>query len=464
MRWRLLLAFLAVILVTLLSLSFWIQNNTVDVVDNFFRKGGNYGAEALVDELERHYETHGDWQLAEDILLSNNKRPGQGMMNTGGQTQPDLAHMGDLLNRLTMSLADKNGFILYGLQIGDSTGKIDDEILNNSIKLYHIDKIVGYLIPSDIRIYNDLNYSDSLGEKIRIAAFNSILIAGAVSVLLAFILGYFLLIPIRQLTGAAEDLAKGDFSTKLTMTGAKEFVTLGKTFTYLAESLQSNEKRRQAMTADIAHELRTPLAVQRANLEAMQDGIYPINQENINLLLEQNEMLNQMVEDLRVLALTDANELSLVLETVDFNQLILTTVELFKSQAEKKEIALNFQSDEEFFIEGDPARLSQILNNLLSNGLRHSPENGLINLKLNKIGQSVQLDIYDNGPGIPEDVLPYIFDRFYRADSSRARDQGGSGLGLTIAKRLAEAMGGKLVASNHAEGGAKLSLTLPIKI
>ncbi len=459
MRWRLILAFLAVILVTLLSLAFWLQTNTSDVVDNFIRRGGNYGAESLVTELEDHYAAHGNWILAEELINNNFKGPGTGMqMQNGGMTPQNSPFQ----NRPQMSLADMHGNILYGPGLDLYPDGLDTEILEGSIQLHMGEEVVGYLIPNDIGFLIGIDYSKSLSTRITSAALNSILIAGGVSILLALIFGYFLLIPIKQLNDAANDLAGGNFERRVEIKGAKEYVALGETFNYLAESLQSAEKRRQSMTADIAHEIRTPLAIQRANLEAMQDGVYPMDQENLDLILTQNEKLNKMVEDLRILALSDANELTINKIEIEFGKHISDVLSQFRSQAEKKNIRLDFSSGKEFKIFADPGRISQILNNLLTNALRHTPEGGEISLSIIADKNDIQLIVKDSGPGFPADVLPNIFDRFYRGDSSRARDQGGSGLGLTIARRMAEAHGGQLMAENHADGGAILKLSLPI--
>ncbi|MBT3669651.1 MAG: HAMP domain-containing protein [Chloroflexi bacterium] len=460
MRWRLILAFLAVILVTLLSLAYWLQTNTSDVVDNFFRSGGNYGAETLVAELEAHYAEFGDWSLAEDLVTINFKGPGPGMQlqNAGGPPQNT-----PFQNRPQMNLVDVDGKILYGPSVDIYPDELDEVVLENSIYLHKGEEIVGYLIPNDIGFFNGIDYSKSLGTRITSAALNSILIAGGVSILLAIVFGYFLQVPIKQLNDAANDLASGDFSRRVEIKGAKEYVALGETFNYLAESLQSAEKRRQAMTADIAHEIRTPLAIQRANLEAMQDGVYPIDQENLDLILTQNEKLNQMVEDLRLLALSDTNELTINKIEIEFSNLVSDILSQFKLQAEKKNITLSLSAENDIQTFVDPGRISQILNNLLTNSLRHTPENGEIFLTVTGSEKEISISVKDSGPGFPEDVLPNIFDRFYRGDSSRARDQGGSGLGLTIARRLAEAHGGKLTANNHPEGGAIFNLTLPLQ-
>jgi signal transduction histidine kinase len=254
--------------------------------------------------------------------------------------------------------------------------------------------------------------------------------------------------PINELTRAAEQLGKGDLTQRVQVHGNDEFAMLGRTFNQMAESLKNAEESRRAMTADIAHELRNPLAVQRANLEALQDGIYPLTAENLEL------------------AMADAGQLGLDLTQVDLLALTNRIVERYQPGALEQGVILTLDSgttdsENRYEIVADAMRVEQILGNLISNALRYSPEGGKIRIRLAETPESVRLTIYDGGPGIPDEALPYIFDRFYRADRSRSRTDGGSGLGLAIARQLTEAHGGMLTAANHPEGGAVFTLSLP---
>jgi two-component system sensor histidine kinase BaeS len=246
--------------------------------------------------------------------------------------------------------------------------------------------------------------------------------------------------------------------------GSDELATLGHTFNHMADSLQQAEDARRAMTADIAHELRTPLAVQRANLEALQDGVYPLTAENLAPVIEQNYLLTRLVEDLRTLALADAGQIELERAPTDLTVLVQRMVERFQPQASSQHVSLSFIPPTLPIpqISADAIRLEQVLTNLLSNALRYTPEAGRIDLRLSTTDGSIRLSIHDSGPGIPEESMPYIFERFYRVDKSRARAEGGTGLGLAIARQLARAHGGDLTATNHASGGALFTLILPV--
>ena len=217
------------------------------------------------------------------------------------------------------------------------------------------------------------------------------------------------------------------------------------------------------MTADVAHELRNPLAVQKAQLEAMMDGVYPISAENLQAALDQNTLLTRLVGDLRTLALAEAGELTLEQVEIDPGLLLARVVERHRPLAEKRNIQLTLVSNggKAGYLLGDPDRLDQILGNLLSNAFRYTPDGGQITLELVPSGTSIGMMIHDSGPGIPDDALPHIFERFYRADKSRSRQEGGTGLGLAIARLLTQLMGGTIMVENHPSGGAIFTLQFP---
>jgi two-component system OmpR family sensor kinase/two-component system sensor histidine kinase BaeS len=265
------------------------------------------------------------------------------------------------------------------------------------------------------------------------------------------------------LTHVARSLAAGNLAQRVVVAGDDEMALLGQTFNRMVDSLQKAEESRRAMIADIAHELRTPLAVQQANLEALQDGIYPLTAENLVPLLEQNQLLIRLVEDLRVLALADTGQLTLESTEIDLGALLQSVAARFypKASINQATIETLIQPDCPP-IKLDPARIEQILTNLLSNALRHTPAQGKIEINMAHSATQAVVTVRDTGAGIPPEALPHIFERFYRAEKSRSRIAGGSGLGLSIARQLAQLHGGDLTAANHPQGGAVFTLTLPI--
>lgn len=361
-------------------------------------------------------------------------------------------------------LSDADGQILYDSGQASPDGKLDRQEMRAAIPIQAGGQTIGFLAIQGSPGFSSTD-QDQLVNRINQVALTAGLIAGAISLVLALVLAYRLLKPVQELTQAAEQLAQGDLSQRVDVRGNDELATLGKTFNQMASSLQSSEANRRAMTADIAHELRNPLAIQRANLEALQDGIYPPTPENLELVLEQNHLLTRLVDDLRTLALADAGQLELDRTPTDMKSLVERLLSRYVPQARERNIQIDLTSEEpyESYVQVvvDPIRIEQIIVNLFSNAIRHTHEGGFIHSHLSATLQAVQLVVHDSGPGFPEEALPHLFERFYRVDKSRSRSEGGTGLGLAIARQLAEAHGGSLIAANHPSGGAVFTLTIP---
>jgi two-component system sensor histidine kinase BaeS len=451
MRLRLFFGFLLVILVTLTAVASFARQGASVQVHSFMGRGGWYGGEDLVAELETYYRDHGNWQGVDSIFASRHG-PGMGMgrgSDFGGMMP-------------AWRLAALDGSLVYDPS-GAVPQRLSSQELQSALVLTSAGSTIGYLLTPPEMPAPDQNFEATLLQRITRASFNAALIAGGISLILALLLVTILLKPVNQLSTAAVKLAQGDLSQRVSTRGAKELVALGHSFNRMAESLQRAETSRRAMTADIAHELRTPLAVQRAHLEALQDGIYPLNQDNLEVILRQNQLLDRLVEDLRTLALADSGELKLEKHTLDLAELAADVADGFKGRADQSGVGLQLNLDPSCpDVEADLERIQQILHNLLQNALRHTPHGGKIVLVLTCEDRQARLSIQDSGAGIPPETLPYIFERFYRADPSRSRSEGGTGLGLAIARRLAELHGGRLEAANQAAGGAVFTLILPL--
>jgi signal transduction histidine kinase len=412
-------------------------------------------SEQLVSDIAEYYQQTGTLIGAADALNLPNRGQARGRGNLG---------VGMGINQ-NLVLADQNGDILYSSTPIDDVSSLSALQLQNAFPIQQDGKNVGYILIEGSSSYSS-NDEAFLLNRINQAALIAGVIAIAISLLVALFLAYRLLLPVRDLTNGSEQLAAGDLSYRVPIRGNDELATLGKTFNLMADSLQNAEENRQVMTADIAHELRNPLAVQRATLEALQDGIYEPTPDRLGLILEQNQMLTRLVNDLSTLALADAGRLELDKVPTDIYDLLQRVEGKFSVQAAEHgqgiTISNDIQGTTSLVINIDPIRVEQIINNLISNALRYSPENGQIQLRLSTIKAQVIIDVIDQGPGIPDDALPHIFERFYRADKSRSRLEGGTGLGLAIARQLAEAHGGSLNAVNLPAGGSKLTLSLPI--
>jgi signal transduction histidine kinase len=358
-----------------------------------------------------------------------------------------------------LRLYDAQGELLLDTSGADSGGRANSDTLEQAIPLEVENQVVGYLL-TERRLQFTPAHERTLLTRLNRSALAAAIIAGAVALVLALLLAYRLLRPVQDLTQAATHMAKGDLSQRVPVRGDDQLATLGRTFNTMADSLEQAEHRRKALTADIAHELRTPLAVQRAHLEALQDGIYDLTPENLAAIQEQNQVLTRLVEDLRTLALADAGELALERTPTDVAALLERVVARFSPQAGEADVNLNLALGGSNLTRPlDPQRIEQILNNLLSNAIRYTPEGGTIYIRLFREGDDVLITVRDTGPGIPNEALPHLFDRFYKIDKSR-RQHSGTGLGLAIARNLAQAHGGDLTACNHPQGGAVFTLRL----
>jgi signal transduction histidine kinase len=319
---------------------------------------------------------------------------------------------------------------------------------------------VGYLLPEG-GMGGSRSDETYLVGRLTQAAIVGGAIAAALALLLAIFLAAGVMRPIRLLTHAAQTIEQGDLGQRVVVQGNDELAVLGRAFNAMAGSLQQAQQIRKALTADIAHELRTPLAVQRAQLEALQDGIDPLTLDSLAPILEQNLLLTRLVDDLRTLALADAGQLALDRAPTDLTALLERLAARFRPQAEQRQVRIITHLPEQAIVLSlDAQRIDQILGNLLSNALRHTPAGGQIWLSLAPLPAGARLEVRDSGPGLPPEALEQIFERFTRLDRSRSRSDGGAGLGLAIARRLAEAHGGSLTAANHPDGGAVFTLTL----
>jgi two-component system, OmpR family, sensor histidine kinase BaeS len=449
MRTRIILSFVLVVLVSVGSFVLILRQSAEREVGAFMFRGGMVGLESVVDALEDYYRTNRTWEGVENLFPASVRTQGRHGMGMGGMMTQNL------------KLADPNGRLLFDSQ-NDSLGQLTQAELDRAVALKNGRRTVGYLLYQTGTAFT-VNDQTNLVERLTRAAVIAGLAGGGLSLLLAILLTYRLARPIEDLKRSAQQVAAGNLSQRVRVVGKDELSSLGTAFNQMAESLQRSEVNRQAMTADIAHELRTPLAVQRAHLEAIEDGLYPMSEENLQPILAQNLLLTRLVDDLRTLALADAGQLSLNVSHVDLLALIREVIARFTPQTvtDQIELVLVEPSSPLPPIQADPTRIGQIISNLITNALRHTPSGGKITLSMEQNNGRLLLSVHDTGPGIPPHSLDRIFDRFYRADTSRSREEGGTGLGLSIARYLARAHGGDLSAANGPDGGAVFILTLP---
>lgn len=270
--------------------------------------------------------------------------------------------------------------------------------------------------------------------------------------------------PLAEIMTAADTVAAGDLSVRVPGRVPGAMGRLVGRFNHMIAELERAEQQRRNLTADIAHELRNPLHIIQGNLEGMLDGVYPADEEQLSTTLEETRLLARLVDDLQTLSLAEAGQLPLHpvdIQAVDLLEDVRTS---FAVQAEACRVRLQVDRPEhesELWLHVDPQRMDQVLSNLVANALQHTPEGGVVTLSVHALPEAgVRLQVRDSGRGIPEDELPYIFDRFWRGDKARQRS-GGSGLGLAIARQLVRAQGGEITAASQPGSGTTFTIELP---
>ncbi len=284
---------------------------------------------------------------------------------------------------------------------------------------------------------------------------------GVLTLLIGLLLMQRMVTPLADVIAAAHAVAEGDLSTRVAVRGPGDLRSLSDSFNRMADALDRTDRERRNLLADVAHELRTPLTIIRGKLEGMVDGVYPADEAHVAPVLEETYVLERLVEDLRLLTLAETRQLHFEREPVDLGDLAERAADLFGAEAAEKGITITVRVEPDLAaVNADPQRVGQVIGNLLSNALRYVPERGQVEVAVQRSNGSVELAVSDNGPGVAESDLPHLFDRFWRSDKSRARSEGGAGLGLAIAKQLVEAQAGTITASNVPGGGLRVVFRL----
>jgi signal transduction histidine kinase len=473
-------AFLLVIAIGALVITILVSQATQSAFNLYTTRSGQVWAQRLAPALADYYSNSGSWQGVDAFLQSGNtvinppgmmvNGPGQGKGLRAGQ-QPGGGMMGVLGQRLI--LVDGQGIVVSDTQDVLTGKQISSAVLKNGTPITVNNNLVGTLIITPNDFPGSGTPAGDFLASVNQAIINSVVIAGIIALALGAALFFQITAPLRQLKKAARAIADGDLSQRVNIRSRDELGELGQTFNYMSESLSKAETQRQHLLADVAHELRTPLAAIQGTLEGMQDGILPKDEEQLAALHAEAILLNRLIGDLRLLSLAEAGQLTLERQEISPGEYIQQVAERIKPQADQKKVTLELDIQKylpHLWVDSD--RIAQVLNNLIGNALRYTPQGGIIKVSAvssGSVDQTVQVSVSDNGPGIELEALPFIFDRFYRADKSRTRSSGGSGLGLAIVKQLVEAHGGKVAAASPVfkgedgrEYGAKISFTIPV--
>ncbi len=410
--------------------------------------------QAMASSLAEYYALHGSWQGIRQRDIPN----------------PDGADP----STLTYVLVDAQNQVLVSTQPDVAVGeRLIPSWSAQRVPVELGDQRVGMLVfKRDFTFGSSASVAMNRDERFVNGVLSAALALAAILLALAAFFSSRISQPLRRLTGAAQALAAGDMQVRVQHYRVREIDELGQMFNRMADSLVRADQQRRQLTADVAHELRTPLSIIKGRLEGIQDGIYTATPEQIGDLLDKVDLLERLIEDLRLLALADAGQLPLYREMVDPAHLLYNAARSFAHQAAERHVRLDVQIDDDLAeIQVDPQRITQVLSNLVGNALRYTPTDGTITLRveLNVVDSpsesaapALVFRVSDTGIGIEPADLPHIFDRFYRADRARARSSGGAGLGLAIARRIVEAHGGQIWAESVLGQGTTIAFSLPL--
>ncbi len=306
----------------------------------------------------------------------------------------------------------------------------------------------------------DANFRQAVNGALVLAAVAATLAAGATS----WTISRRIVRPIREMSRASQRIAAGHYEERLAVQADDELGELTRNFNRMAEALAQTEAMRQQLIADVSHELKTPLASIQGYMEGLQDGIIPPTAETFQLVHREADRLQRLVRDLQELSRAEAAQLQLELHAQDANELARSAVEWLRPQFDDKGIALEVALfPQPVRVRADFDRARQVLLNLLGNALQYTPPGGRVTLRLDRADSVARFAVEDTGVGLASDDLEHIFQRFYRVDKSRSRASGGSGIGLTIARHIVEAHGGRIWAESAGPGqGSTFTFTLPL--
>ncbi|MCB0040118.1 MAG: HAMP domain-containing protein [Caldilinea sp.] len=523
LRVRLVGAFLVIIIAGAATTYAVVNLVTTSQFRRFVLTEDIYQAQSLSVSLADYFRYQGTWQGVETVLAAGQSTDWMAMppeTSAGatdrwygrswedeagmGMGMTDMGMMGGRMSEKTLMamqnwmrtpdhvvVLDQDGRVVAdtrGLSAGEDHSQIDPA---QGTPVMAADRQVGTVLVGSM-IEPTLN---PLAEDFLASVNRSVLVMALVGALVA--LGFGLLIvrqitaPLGKVTTAAEAVAAGDLNQRVAEQGAEELRRLAHAFNHMAATLDQAEQLRRNLIADVSHELRTPIFVMQGNLEAMLDGVFDLNRENVAAVHQETLLLGRLVGDLRDLASAEAGELRLERVSCDVNQLARQVVDRFQVEAGEKGVALTATLATSIpRILADPQRIEQVLFNLVGNALRHTPIGGEVNVQTAvgnvagdvgvrqntdhpsmSTGHWVLIAVRDSGEGIAAEDIPYIFERLYRADKSRARSTGGSGLGLTIARQIVEAHGGQVWAESplghqpNGQGyGTRISFTIPVSL
>jgi signal transduction histidine kinase len=394
----------------------------------------------FVASVTAYYASQGSWQGVERLF----KPQPPSAAPSPGAPRP---------RQPPFTLVDRRGIVLLADRPDTLGRRIPEDQLARGTELVVDGEVVGTVLPSGEALERDALAERYLTRTLQASGYAA-LGATAAALLLGILLARTLTRPLRELTTATQAVAQGDLDQQVPVRSRDELGELADSFNQMSADLSQATALRRQMTADVAHDLRSPLTTVSGYVEALRDGVLKPTPERFELMYVETQHLKRLVEDLRTLSLADAGELPMDRQPVPPQILLDRLVAAYRHRAKEEDVSVKANIEPgSLDVRVDQDRMAQVLGNLVDNALRYTPPGGAITLGARTEGAVTLLTVQDTGAGIPPQDLPHVFDRFYRGDSARPTDEGESGLGLAIAKSIVEAHGGTIsVASAPGEG------------
>lgn len=453
LRIKLIIAFTGIVIMMGILQSLFFHNRFDINFEDYTNKFEDQQIELWESILIDYYYSYGSWEGVQDLLTYDRHKIYFDIIN-------GLAYRQQGLQILVVNTD--------GLVVGDSNqeyiGVLEKGINGINIELNIGSEKVGELIIRQSKIENLYNIEEQFKKSISTAIISGAIISVLIAIFLGVLFSNQITKPLKKLMAGIKQLGSGNTSYRVDISSSGEFSQLAIAFNEMSKQIEENEKVRKNLMADVAHELRTPLSILAGKIESIQEGVINPSQEVMAQLGDEVYRLGRLVSNLQQLSLAEAGKLPLNRIEVNLNELIEQVKNNFQWIKDEKNIDIILNSEKEFICNIDSDRFKQVIINILGNAIHYTPENGKINIIITEdiLDNMAVIKISDNGPGISEDQLRHIFDRFYRTDNSRSRDEGGTGLGLSIAKGYIEAHGGKIMVESEIGKGSTFIIKIPV--
>jgi signal transduction histidine kinase len=474
----------AVALVAVASISLLSSRSATVGFHEYTTKDEKINLERFRSILVENYDQHGDWKDVQATLNQIGALTGKQIILIDAQKTLQAAYPSELMQSEIQINSEDNIVLRRELTVGNEVQQHEQTweyashiVLNDSrgmtIGFLYIEPLVvrfeAIKNNDQLEINTNKEFFEADSNKdLFINSFNRTLLLGGlasviIAILIAFVLSRRILRPIEALTSAVRDMESGNLSQRVNVSSKDEIGELARAFNSMAGNLVRVEQLRQNMVNDVAHELLTPLTYIRCQIESVQDGLITPTPEVMDSLHEEAMFLNRLIEDLQDLALAEAGQLSLKPERISVRDEVSSAINSLQIRVNEAELRIETEIPKDCpDVRADSKRFGQILRNLLNNAITHMPSGGTIKIHAVRHNLQVEIMIEDTGSGILPEDLPFVFERFYRADESRSRATGGAGLGLPIVKQIVEAHGGETRIESQIRQGTKIFFTLPI--